>query len=100
MTDEKPHRFSGWPLILTINGGSSSIQFALFMAGDSLQRFLEGGIERIGRPDAALRVTGVNRADHFSRSVKAPDHPVASDSDLRRTGIRRDRARRGAERSE
>jgi len=30
--------------ILTINGGSSSIKFALFEAGDSLQRILEGGI--------------------------------------------------------
>jgi hypothetical protein len=35
------------PRILTINGGSSSIKFALFEAGDSLQRILEGGIERL-----------------------------------------------------
>jgi hypothetical protein len=28
-------------LILTINGSSSSIEFALFKAGDSLQRILE-----------------------------------------------------------
>jgi hypothetical protein len=32
------------PRILTINGGSSSIKFALFEAGDSLRRILEGGI--------------------------------------------------------
>jgi phosphoketolase len=38
------------PHILTINGGSSSIKFALFEAGDSLQRLLEGAIERIGLP--------------------------------------------------
>ena len=37
--------------ILTINGGSSSIKFALFEAGDSLRRILEGGIERIGLPE-------------------------------------------------
>ena len=36
------------PHILTINGGSSSIMFALFEAGDSLRRILQGGIERIG----------------------------------------------------
>ncbi len=36
------------PRILTINGGSSSIKFALFEAGDSLRRILEGTIERIG----------------------------------------------------
>ena len=65
------------PRILTINGGSSSIKFALFEAGDSLRRILEGGIERIGLPEATLRVKGLNQADNFSRSVAAPDHTVA-----------------------
>jgi len=63
--------------ILTINGGSSSIKFALFEAGDSLRRILEGGIERIGLPEATLRVKGVNQADNFSRPVTATDHTVA-----------------------
>ena len=62
--------------ILTINGGSSSIKFALFEAGDSLRRILEGGIERIGSPEATLRVKGVNASDNFSRPVRA-DHTVA-----------------------
>ena len=65
------------PRILTINGGSSSIKFALFEAGDSLQRILEGSIERIGLPDATLRVKGPSQADNFSRPVTAPDHTVA-----------------------
>jgi acetate kinase len=65
------------PRILTINGGSSSIKFALFEAGDSLPRILGGGIDRIGLPEATLRVKGVNHADNFSRLVKAPDHTVA-----------------------
>jgi acetate kinase len=65
------------PRILSINGGSSSIKFALFEAGDSLLRILEGGIERIGLPEATLRVKGLNQADNFSRLVKAPDHTVA-----------------------
>ena len=30
------------PRILTVNGGSSSIKFALFEGGDSLRRILEG----------------------------------------------------------
>jgi acetate kinase len=64
-------------LVLTINGGSSSIKFALFEAGDTLRRILEGGIERIGLPDASMRVKGLNPADGFSRSVKAPDHSAA-----------------------
>jgi len=41
--------------ILTINGGSSSIKFALFEAGESLRRILAGELERIGRPEATLR---------------------------------------------
>ena len=67
----------GSPHILTINGGSSSIKLALFEAGDSLRRVLEGGIERIGLPDATFRVKGLNQADSFSRLVRAPDHAVA-----------------------
>ena len=63
--------------VLTINGGSSSIKFALFEISDSLLRILEGEIERIGLPDATLRVKGLNQADNFSRLVTAPDHAVA-----------------------
>ncbi|MGA3115991.1 MAG: hypothetical protein ABSF90_16335 [Syntrophobacteraceae bacterium] len=65
------------PHILTINGGSSSIKFALFEAGDSLRRILEGEIERIGLPEATFRVKGLDRADNFSRLVAAPDHTAA-----------------------
>ena len=68
------------PCILTINGGSSSIKFALFEAGDSLRRILDGRIERIGLPEATLRVKGLNQADNFSRLVTAPDHTVAVDA--------------------
>ena len=65
------------PRILTINGGSSSIKFALFEAGDSLRRILDGGIERIGLPEGTLRVKGSDKADNFSRLVAAPNHTVA-----------------------
>jgi acetate kinase len=65
------------PRILTINGGSSSIKFALFEAGESPRQILAGGIERIGLPDASLRVKGLNQADNFSRLVKASNHTVA-----------------------
>jgi len=63
--------------ILTINGGSSSIKFALFEASDALRRILDGGIERIGLPDATFRVKGPDRAGNFSRPVTAPDHTAA-----------------------
>ena len=44
----RPHK----PRILMIDGGSSSIKFALLEAGDSLRRILEGAIERVGLPAA------------------------------------------------
>ena len=65
------------PRILIINGGSSSIKFGLFEADDSPRRILAGGIERIGLPDASLRVKGLNQADNFSRPVTAPNHTAA-----------------------
>jgi acetate kinase len=39
--------------VLTLNGGSSSIKFALFEAGHSLQRLLKRGIEMTERQIAA-----------------------------------------------
>ncbi len=64
--------------ILTINGGSSSIKFAVYESGDSLQRILEGGIERIGLAQASLRVKGFNnQAEDIFRPVTAPNHTAA-----------------------
>ena len=37
--------------VLTVNGGSSSIKFALFETRGSLRRILAGSIERIGQPE-------------------------------------------------
>jgi acetate kinase len=65
------------PRILTINGGSSSIKFALFEGGDSVRRILEGRMERIGLPEAMFVVKGVEQADNFSRPVAIPDHTTA-----------------------
>jgi len=65
------------PRILTINGGSSSIKFALFEICESPRRILAGGIERIGLPEPSFRVKGADQSDNFSRSVKAPDHTAA-----------------------
>jgi acetate kinase len=65
------------PRILTINGGSSSIKFALFEAGNPLQRVLEGALERIGLPEASLRVKGTDEADNFVRPVSASNHTEA-----------------------
>lgn len=63
--------------ILTINGGSSSIKFALFDADNPPRRILGGGIERIGLPGSALRVKGSKPEDNFSRSLEVRDHTAA-----------------------
>jgi acetate kinase len=63
--------------ILTVNGGSSSIKFALFNAGVKLERILEGAIERIGLADSVFRVKGVNQVDNFSKPIPAQDHATA-----------------------
>jgi acetate kinase len=65
------------PRILTINGGSSSIKMALFEAGDSLRRILEGWIERVGLPGATFVVKGSNKADNFTRPMIATNHTQA-----------------------
>jgi acetate kinase len=63
--------------VLTITGGSSSIKFALLEVGAALRQILGGELERIGLPEATLRVKGSNPADNFSRPVTAADHTAA-----------------------
>jgi acetate kinase len=65
------------PRILTVNGGSSSIKFALFEVRDSVRRILDGAIERIGQPESTFVVKGLSQADSFSRLVTAPNHTEA-----------------------
>ena len=68
---------TGGSLVLTINGGSSSIKFALFELGEPLQRRLCGSIDGIGTARGCLRVEGPEKTDNFSRPLSAPDHTVA-----------------------
>ncbi len=65
------------PRVLALNGGSSSIKFALFDVGDPLRRILAGHIEPIGRPEITLRVEGLASTDNFSRPLAASDHAAA-----------------------
>ncbi len=64
--------------ILTLNGGSSSIKFALFETGGALRRAVEGKLERIGLPATVLTVKGAGPEDNFSRPVAALDHKAAT----------------------
>ncbi len=63
--------------VLTINGGSSSIKFALFDTDHILRRIMAGSIERIGLPEATFVVKGLNKADNFTRPVTAANHTAA-----------------------
>jgi acetate kinase len=65
------------PSVLTINGGSSSIKFALFEAGGELRRVLQGKVEGIGQPQGTFAVKGANEADNVSRPVVVPEHMAA-----------------------
>lgn len=65
------------PLILTINGGSSSIKFALFEAADPPNRILGGSIDRIGLSDATFRVKAVTPSDNSTRSVSVSNSTEA-----------------------
>ena len=45
------------PYVLTINGGSSSLKFAVFAAADPIERVLSGRVERVGRGESRLVVS-------------------------------------------
>jgi acetate kinase len=59
--------------ILTINGGSSSLKFALFERSDPPVRFLSGRVERIGLPEARLIVAGSDGGRAEDVKVDVPD---------------------------
>jgi len=51
------------PLTLTVNGGSSSIKFAVFTSASPTTRLFSGQVERIGTPGARLTATRDNSSD-------------------------------------
>lgn len=62
--------------VLAINGGSSSIKFALYAANDRLVRLLSGKIERIALPDTVLIVHETGKKPE-TESIQALDHGMA-----------------------
>lgn len=66
--------------ILTINGGSSSIKFALYQIGESLVRMLHGKIDRIGLPDTSLEFNDRIRNQQGINSFVASDPKSAANS--------------------
>jgi acetate kinase len=64
--------------ILTINGGSSSIKFALYRDGEPLQRGLYGAIDRIGLSGTNLTFKDPARNREESLKLDASDHRSAA----------------------
>jgi acetate kinase len=65
------------PRILTINGGSSSIKFALYEEGEPLKRMLYGQVDRIGLSGTTLTFKGPDGSRQNSLNLSAPDHKSA-----------------------
>jgi acetate kinase len=66
--------------ILTINGGSSSIKFALYQGGEPLQRRLHGTVDRIGLTGTDLTFYDAGTNQRHSRGFDASDHKSAASS--------------------
>lgn len=63
--------------ILTINGGSSSIKFALYQMGVVSERGLYGQIDRIGRSGTRLTFKDATGKTHDSYSIDVDDYRMA-----------------------
>jgi acetate kinase len=64
--------------ILTLNGGSSSIKFALYRADEPLKRMLYGTVERIGLSGTNLRFHDAGGKPQAGHNLTAPDHKTAT----------------------
>jgi len=65
------------PRILTINGGSSSIKFALYQTGEPPERKLYGKVDRIGLPGANLTFSDPTGKQQDSLGIAVSDHTSA-----------------------
>jgi acetate kinase len=68
------------PQILTINGGSSSIKFALYAAVKPLKRGLQGTVDRIGLTGTNLTFRDADDKLQASRKLAATDHKSAANA--------------------
>ena len=66
------------PCVLTINGGSSSLKFAVYPVAGSSEPIFSGRVERIGRGESRLLVSGSGGTGSESCDVDAPDQAAAA----------------------
>jgi acetate kinase len=81
--ENTPWKFTMNPVnahILTLNGGSSSIKFALFAAVNPLQRGLYGTVDRIGLSGTNLAFHTADGKPEASRKLVATDHKSAANA--------------------
>jgi acetate kinase len=64
--------------ILAINGGSSSIKFALYRIGRPLEKRFYGKVDRIGLRGTNLSFNDVTRNEQGNRVIEASDHRSAA----------------------
>jgi acetate kinase len=64
--------------ILTINGGSSSLKFAVIAAAEPLERILSGRVERVGLGGSRLVVSDPGGRRREDIAVEAPDQDAAA----------------------
>ena len=65
------------PSVLTINGGSSSIRFAVFEASGTERRWLHGKVDRIGLSGTKLVVMDPAENAPITVRLAATDHRAA-----------------------
>ena len=63
--------------LLTINGGSSSIRFALYEQGEPLRRRLDGKVDRVGLSGTNLTFKDSTGPSQDSRTINSVDHRSA-----------------------
>ena len=66
------------PSVLALNGGSSSIKFALYRMGDPPPRGLHGKVDRIGLPGTSFAFNDPARNQQESRGIGDFDHRAAA----------------------
>src|SRR5258708_7134411 len=60
--------------VLTINAGSSTLRFAVFLAAQPPACLMLGKFERIGLPDSEVTLTDVATGKKEHRRLRAPNH--------------------------
>ncbi len=78
MNNQSTQRRRDSSSILTINGGSSSIKFAIYQRGEPLERGLSGKIERIGLNGTNLTFNDSAGKQPDSQRIAATDHKSAA----------------------